>query len=291
MKRFYDGHPAVVLSYLLGAVVFTLVFPHPLFLGVSVAAAVVTGAVVGGRRFLRFLMSVMLPVALLTALLNPVFSHAGVTVLDYLPDGNPFTAESVIYGGCAGLTLVAAGSFLYVLGTVFSSDKAVYLAGRLSPSAALTFAMTLRFLPRYAERFQAVKRAAGEEEAHGFPAKVKGAVSRFSAVTAYALESAPQTAKVMRARGYGTTKRTAFAVYRFTRDEGIISAFLVLSAAGLTAAALTGVAAYRVYPSVKSAPFGTAFFAALAGYAAYCSLPVICGIGEVIRWKRSLSKG
>lgn len=291
MKRFFDGHPAVVFLYLLGAVVFTLVFPHPLFLGVSVAAAVVTGSAVGGRRFLRFLVSVMLPAALFTALLNPVFSHAGVTVLGYLADGNPLTAESVIYGGCAGLTLVAAGSFLYVLGTVFSSDKAVYLAGRLSPSAALTFAMTLRFLPRYAERFRAVKRAQGEDGEQGFLPIVKIAVSRFSAVTAYALESAPQTAKVMRARGYGTAKRTAFAVYRFTRNDVIISAFLVLSAAGLTVAALTGVAAYRVYPSVKSAPLAGGFFAALAGQAVYGFLPVICGIGEVIRWKRSLSKG
>ncbi|MBE7055615.1 MAG: energy-coupling factor transporter transmembrane protein EcfT, partial [Ruminococcaceae bacterium] len=40
----------------------------------------------------------MLPALLLMALINPAFNHEGVTILYYLPGGNPLTLESVYYG-------------------------------------------------------------------------------------------------------------------------------------------------------------------------------------------------
>jgi energy-coupling factor transport system permease protein len=40
-----------------------------------------------------------------TAWLNPLFNHAGVTLLFYLPGGNPVTLESMVYGLAAATML------------------------------------------------------------------------------------------------------------------------------------------------------------------------------------------
>ena len=60
---------------------------------------------------------VALPVLLLAALVNPAFNHAGVTILIYLPSGNPLTLESILYGRGGGDHAVRRGAVVRVLST------------------------------------------------------------------------------------------------------------------------------------------------------------------------------
>ena len=74
----------------------------------------------------------MLPAILLTALINPIFNHEGVTILGYLPSGNPVTQESVIYGICAALMIVSVICHFSCYNEVMTSDKFIYIFGKIS---------------------------------------------------------------------------------------------------------------------------------------------------------------
>ena len=71
----------------------------------------------------------MLPVCLLAAAANPLFSHAGATMLFYLKDGNPVTLESIVYGLASGLMLAGVISWFSVFHEVMTSDKFMFLFG------------------------------------------------------------------------------------------------------------------------------------------------------------------
>lgn len=98
----------------------------------------------------------ILPLMLLTAVLNPLFNHRGLTILCWLPGGNPLTLEAIAYGIAAAGMLAAAISWFYCLNRVFTTDKFVWLFGRIIPFLSLLVSMTLRFVPQFTARARAV---------------------------------------------------------------------------------------------------------------------------------------
>ena len=71
----------------------------------------------------------MLPLLVITALINPAFSHQGVTILTYLPSGNPLTLESILYGIYAAFLLITVIAWFSCFNAVMTSDKFMYLSG------------------------------------------------------------------------------------------------------------------------------------------------------------------
>ena len=116
-------------------------FTHPVCQSVSLAAAFAYSVYLRGGRAVRGGLLGLLPLIIVTALLNPLFSHQGQTILAYLPSGNPLTEESVLYGLSAGVMLAAVICWFACLNAVLSGDKLVYLFGRAAPSASLLLAM------------------------------------------------------------------------------------------------------------------------------------------------------
>ena len=104
---FSTYHPAVNFLYFTLVLLCSMFLMHPLCLAVSLGSAVAYALCLGGRKALRFQLRFLLPLLLLTALLNPAFNHQGVTILLYLPSGNPLTAESIFYG-LASAAMMAA---------------------------------------------------------------------------------------------------------------------------------------------------------------------------------------
>ena len=59
--------------------------------------------------------------ALLAAVVNPAFVHQGVTILTYLPSGNPLTLESILYGLAAALGAVGPNLVQGLSGVVIAA--------------------------------------------------------------------------------------------------------------------------------------------------------------------------
>ena len=95
---FGSCHPAVNFLYFVLVIAFSMCLTHPVCLLLSVCGAVIYHAVLLGPRSLRKSAVWMVPMAVLAAVINPAFTHQGVTILAYLPSGNPLTLESMLYG-------------------------------------------------------------------------------------------------------------------------------------------------------------------------------------------------
>lgn len=86
-------HPLVNFLFFALVLAYSMVLMHPVCLAVSLLGALLYAGQLEGRRALARHLRVALPVLLLAALVNPAFNHAGVTILIYLPSGNPLTLE------------------------------------------------------------------------------------------------------------------------------------------------------------------------------------------------------
>ena len=152
-------HPLVNFLYFALVLVFGMCFMHPLCLLISVGSATAYSIYLKGRRGLRFSLRFLLPMMVLAAILNPAFNHEGATILAYLPSGNPLTLESMVYGVAAALMLASVVQWFSCYNEVMTSDKFVYLFGRVIPALSLVLSMTLRFVPRFKAQLDTVREA------------------------------------------------------------------------------------------------------------------------------------
>lgn len=289
MNEFKTYHPIVNFAYFCFVIGFSMVFMHPLCLGVSLICAFVYSVVINGQKAIKHNLLYMLPVLLLTAIMNPLFNHRGVTVLCYLPSGNPLTLESVKYGLAAAAMLVGVLCWFSCFNAVMTSDKIIYLFGRAIPSLSLIFSMTLRFVPRYAAQLNAVVRAQkclGRDMSSGSIVKrARHGLSILSALTTWALENAIDTADSMKSRGYGIPGRTAFSIFRFDRRDAAALAFICVLGIYIIVGGICGALDFHYFPAVGGtsiSAFGASIFAA---HTALCAMPIIIELWEVSRWK------
>ena len=101
VKQLSRFHPLSMLAFIVSVLAVVLVINDPVMLLVSLFISLIYIFAFGGRTvFLRYILMTCICAAGVM-LINPLVSHRGITVLFYLPDGNPLTLESVIYGAAA----------------------------------------------------------------------------------------------------------------------------------------------------------------------------------------------
>ena len=290
---FSHYHPIVNFIYFVLVLFFAMIFMHPACLTVSLVCAISYAVSLKGRKAALFSLKFMLPVLLLTVIVNPAFNHAGQTILLYLPNGNPITKESIAYGFAAGAMLAGVLMWFYCVTEVFSSDKFVYLFGRISPALSLILSMTLRFVPRFKVQLDAVRqarRSIGKDGANGSVLKrCREAVTVMSIMITWSLENAIDTADSMKSRGYGTGRRSSFSIYRFGRQDKMLLIWILLCGAVIFAAAVFGGLSWRYFPNIRGSS-GALTYCAVAAYFALCITPSAINLREERRWKSMLCK-
>lgn len=288
-------HPAVELLYFALVLGFSMFLMHPVSLLISLAGAVGYNLRLGGRGAARFQLGILLPMMVMAAVINPAFNHAGVTVLLRLPTGKALTLESVLYGLAAAVMLCAVVCWFGCFTRVFTSDKLVYLFGRVIPALSLVLSMTLRFVPRFMGQLRAVSRARsclGRDVSRGTAReRVAGAVTVLSAVVTWALENAVETADSMKSRGYGLPGRTAFSIYRFDGRDRALLAWILFCGAFLAGGLASGGLYWQYYPSMKVAPVSAMTVGLQLVYLALCMTPLILERREERIWRRLSSEG
>ena len=257
MDRLLRGcHPAVSFSYFALVIACAMFFMHPLCLALSLLGAGCCAAQLVGGRGLRQRIAWLLPMALLAALVNPAFVHQGATILTYFPSGNPLTLESILYGCASGVLLAAVVLWFVCVTDVITSDKVVYLFGRIIPALSLLLSMTLRFVPQFTRRLRTVaqaQRRLGRDAGRGsVRRRLREAMRVFSIVVTWSLESGLIAADSMRGRGYGLPGRTAFALYRLDRRDAAMLLWLGFCGLYLLGGALAGGLAFQYYPLLSA---------------------------------------
>lgn len=284
-------HPVVNFLFFALVLVFSMVLMHPVCLLISLLGAVLYVIQLNGRKGLRFSLKIALPVMLLAALVNPAFNHAGMTILTYLPTGNPLTLESILYGLAAGCMLCAVLLWFVCYNRVLTSDKFVYLFGRVIPALSLVLSMTLRFVPRFKQQMDVVRQSQfciGRDVNTGSVwQRAKKAVTIFSIMVTWALENAIETADSMKSRGYGLKGRTAFSIFRIEERDRYALLWLGFCGVYLTCGAMAGGLKWWYFPAltgVLAQPVTTSFYLV---YLALCLTPVILDRREARMWRCS----
>lgn len=287
---FSSFHPIVNFLYFGLVLVFSMCFMHPVTLGISLVSALTYSIYLRGQKAVRFSLVFMLPMTLLAALINPAFSHEGATILTYLPSGNPLTLESIAYGIAAAVMLSAVILWFTCYTAVMSSDKFVYLFGRVIPALSLVLSMTLRFVPKFNAQIKVAadaQRCVGRDVSSGsLFQRTRTAVTILSITVTWALENAIETADSMKSRGYGLKGRTAFSIYRFDDRDKAALCWLVFCGVYILSGWAVGGVYFRYYPSMKGVALTAFPVSFMLCYLALCLTPVILDVKEDRTWKR-----
>ncbi len=294
MKGFKGFHPIVNFIYFLFVISFSMVFIHPVTLSVSLIAGFAYLMILRGKARTVKSLLYMLPIVLLMAALNPLFNHRGTTILAYLPNGNPLTAEAVCYGILSGLMLVSVICFFGCFNEVITEDKIIYLFGRAIPNLSVVFSLILRLVPRLTLQFKSVSAAqkciGRDMERGGIRDKAESGMSVLSVIVARSLENGIETADSMKARGYGKKRRTSYSTFLLDNRDIYALIVILISAGFVIWGAIYGKLRFVCFPEIKMSESTMDVLLVYLVYFVLCSIPVIIELWEVIKWRHIKSK-
>ena len=287
---FSGYHPLVSFLYFALVLVCAMVLMHPVCLCISLVSALWYDVQLRGAKAVRFGLCCLLPMMLLAAVLNPAFNHEGTTILTYLPSGNPLTLESILYGLASAAMLAAVITWFRCYAAVMTSDKFVYLFGRIIPSLSLVLSMALRFIPKCKTQLHTIRtaqRCVGRDVSQGSViGRMRNGVKILSILVTWSLENAIETADSMKSRGYGLPGRTAFSIYRFDSRDRLALLWLLLCGVLILSGALNGAFAWRYFPTLRGIAFAPLSAVCQMCFAALCLTPVYLNGREGRKWKR-----
>lgn len=287
MQEFKNYHPIINFFYFLSVMLLSCFYLHPIFTVISLVCAFVYSIMldISKSKLNICLLILIIP---LSSLINSFFNHEGMTILTYFSDGNPLTAESIIYGAVSGAMLSAIVSIFFCYNKTVTSDKFIYIFGKITPSLSLIFSMTLRFVPKFRKKLKEIsdgQKGIMQDDAGTFISKIKRLLRILSIMVTWALESAVDTADSMRSRGYGFRGRSAYSNFVFDKRDlkALLSMILFLTYT------LIGIFSRRInyvyFPTFKTNSLTPYTISVITSYFLLCSTPIIIEIYEAIRWK------
>jgi energy-coupling factor transport system permease protein len=281
-------HPGVLLCYFLLVGSCSMVLLHPVCLLLSFVCSLLFYLLLKGRRALPLILKGLLPLMVLTALLNPLFNHQGMTILAYFPSGNPLTLESIYYGLANGLLFGSVLCWYACFSTLITSDQIVCLLGRAAPSLGLLLSMALGFVPRFRRQLKQVRRARQgvgmADQAPSLRRRVREAASAVSILITWALEHGMTLADGMKSRGYGLRGRSHFSLYPIIPRDICLLICLGLAAGGMIWGGFSGAFSVHYFPRTgwEISGWNILFFGL---YGLICAAPILAHLWEVRQWK------
>ncbi|CAM5199501.1 Energy-coupling factor transporter transmembrane protein EcfT OS=Lysinibacillus sphaericus OX=1421 GN=LS41612_12315 PE=4 SV=1 [Lysinibacillus sphaericus] len=230
MKTFETFHPIVLFSFFVATIGLSMIFMHPIYLTITIFSAISLNIALRRQLFFKD-WKLYVPLFFLMAIINPMISHNGQLVLLYV-NGNAITVEAILYGIAIATMIVAIMLWFSCYNVMMTSDKFIYLFGKVSPSLSLTLSISLRLVPRFRHQLtqivQAQKVIGMDFTTGSLWHRIKCTVQILSILITWALDNAIDTADSMKARGYGVKKRTAFSIFIFERRDGFVLAMIIL---------------------------------------------------------------
>lgn len=272
-------HPVVNFIFFMGAIVTAAVIWHPVYTALGLICAAVYYLLLGGQKAFKR-MALLLPLAVLVAAVNPVFNTRGETEL-FLLFGRPYTLQALVYGAVVAGILYAMLIWFGSYSVVMTGDKFTSLFGNLLPSVSLLLVMVFRLVPnllRKIKQIMGVRKSVGKGGGDTAKEKLEDGATVVSAVTTWALEGSLVTGDSMRSRGYGTSKRTSFQIYRMTLRDWVLLSLQIL----LLGLLILGAALGKLQANFLPVYTGAKADWPLAVYGAYLLIPVVLQLWERI---------
>ena len=291
MNSLHELNPIAAFLWLLTAAGIAMFSFNPIILVLSVIGAVMYFVIRNPEAGFKGHL-VCFAIFVLSALLNPLFSHNGSTVLFVMND-NPVTLEAVYYGMVLGGMIAAVMYWFKSFQQVMTTDKLLYVFGSALPKLTLMLSIALRYVPLLKKQSKEIRdsqKALGLFSEENAIDRLKGEMRIFSVLVSWALENGIITADSMTARGYGIGRRTRFALFRFRLRDGIICAACLLLGGFVVYAMASGAVECKFYPYFAVNTGSAVSIAAYIAYALIALFPSFLEVEENIRWKSLKSR-
>ena len=274
---FEKCHPAVNFIYFSAVIAGTILFNHPIFLLISYVCGFLYSIKRGGWKALAF-NAVLIPLVATFALYYSNYNHFGVTVLRQNMIGNNMTAESLVYGFVLGVTAAGVLMWFSCIHSVFTTDKVVYLFGKVSPRLSLFLAILLRMVPRIkreAKKINTAQRGIGRGANQGNVfQRLRNSIRILSMLITWTIDSLTLASESMRSRGSSLRGRKAFSIYRFdNRDRAYVVVLFVCLTMTMMAVILKQTD-ILYDPKIIMTPITAMSYLFYTGYALLCLMPL-----------------
>lgn len=286
MRSFEKLNPITLTVYFFSVAGISTFCSHPAILALSLLGSL-SFCIARGSRGRVGLHVGMAVIFLISALINPIFSHRGDTVLFFVND-TPITLEVSVYGLVAASAVVSMLYWFYSYNALMSSDKILYLCARLSPKIAMILSTAMRYVSllfAQSKKIRAAQKATGEYGDGNIFARIGGEIKVFSSLVSFAIEGGIISADSMAARGYGSSKRGRMKRFSFGSDDAALVIVTLLLLLTVIISAIFGALGAQFYPRIDFSYKGAA---SLIGYSAYgilAFIPTFVEIKERVRWK------
>ncbi len=291
--EFAGYHPVVNFAFFCAVIACGVLFLHPAFVGIAFFGALGYATLIQGKKIRRLMFFFLLPMMVLAVVINALVNRHGTNFLFYLGD-EPITMESVIFGVVTAFMLATIILWFTSYTKVMTSDKFMFLFGRIIPAASLIFSMVLRFVPRFMAQAKVIsdgQKCIGRDVTSGkLRNKVSNGMRILSMLTTWAMENAMDTADTMKSRGYGLPKRTSYTLYRFDKRDGIACMGMAVILAVIIVGAVSGRNTLIYFPEITFHPVDWQGVIVYFFYFVLCFIPLFINLGENYRWKHLQSK-
>lgn len=287
-RAFSSYHPIVSFLYFTIIIIVSMIFMHPVFVLISLITSIIYSFILNKNKAKQLtLFGIFMAITICIA--NGLFVHRGVTVLFFFR-GNPITLESILYGALSGFMMMSVIMWFSCYNEIITSDKFLYIFGKILPSIALIISMTLRLIPKLVSQGKIIaqsQKTVGLDYSEGsIMLKIKSYMRILSILVTWALEDAVQTADSMKARGYGVDKRSNFSIFIFIKRDLNMLVFIIIVTIFLIIGYSKGLASLMFYPSIESINFDITSIIIYISFALISILPIFLEIKEEMRWKQ-----
>ena len=253
VAAFSMSHPAVPALYMVLTLGLTMFSMQPVLIALSLTGGLAYGFATRGTARTLGALRWQLPVILIIALINPLFSASGSTEL-FRIGVRAVYLESMVYGLCMGGLFVASVLWFEAAASMLEYDKVLALLGNAAPVIALMISMCMRLIPQFLRRGRTVLAVQDAIDVPGrAPADpVRSRLRASSVLMGWGMEDSLERADAMRSRGWGAAaRRTTYARYRLRRGDVIALVLLALFGAAAVAVAWTATTQYSFYPQLS----------------------------------------
>ncbi len=279
-------NPFTIGAYFLAVTCIAMFCMHPVLLAMALFGALALCLV---RRDVRRARTHLLFWGLfsLSALLNPLFSRHGATVLLVVGD-KPISLEALAWGLTSAAAVLSTLYLFASFSAIMQSDKLLYLFGKLSPRISLILSMGLRYVSLFSEQWRRIKQtqtALGLYKQDNIIDRARGTLRIFWVLLGWALENGIVTAGSMSARGYGTGKRTHFAIFTFSRRDALTLSLTLALLVGTLVPMALGALDFAFYPTLQLHHRGALSWLGYLSYGALVALPIFIETEDAVKWK------
>lgn len=205
----------------------------------------------------------------------------------YIND-NPITLESIVYGVASAIMYISVIIWFSCYNSIMTSDKFMYVFGKVIPSLSLIISMTLRFVPRFKAQIKIISNAQkciGRDASQGnIFRRAKNGMKILSIMITWALQNSIDTADSMKSRGYGLKGRTSFSNFRLDKRDKIVFSIISVLTSIVLVGAFLGENNIKYNPQIIYKTISPFSIFVYISYFLLLMIPFILDIVEDVKW-------